>query len=271
MKTISQLPYHLLRGALQTRGVRTAGHSLKSPAFFTPEKPHYGSLADDFLQRRGELRIVGFPKSGNVWITSLIATCLDLDVKAPGNGCRVIHTHAPLTSRDLFDKRLLRGAVLLRDLRDVIVSLYHFTGTEHFKSYHGDHHIFNDVESMYTDYFLPYFVERVQVLENLIDDYVYFGWPVLRYERFWDNAEAELQRLFRIWGIEVSDDKIASSVEKNSLSSMRSGEGKTRSVVKKSHFRKGGYGNYADEIPPHILADIEQRFGDYLRRWGYPV
>jgi len=271
MKFVTQLPLHLLRAGLETRGFRGVSNQFRSPAFFTPQRPHFGQLDDDFLNRRAEIRIVGFPKSGNVWITSLIATCLNLDVDTQTLRCRVIHTHEALNSSDLFNKRLVRGAVLLRDLRDVIVSLFHFTRTDHFKAFHGPHHIYNDVETMYTDYFLPYFINRGLPLETLPDDYVHYGWPVIRYERFWDNTEEELQRLFQIWGIEVSEEKIASSVEKNTIDAMRSGKGKTRSVVKQTHFRKGGYGNYANVIPVHILKDIERRFGDYLWRWGYEV
>lgn len=256
---------------IETRGLRSVGVRFKSLAFFTPRFPHYGPFAEDFRNRPGEIRIVGFPKSGNVWISSLVATCLDLDVNFSSRNLAVTHTHRPFHNVDLFNRNLIRGAVLIRDLRDVIVSLYHFTRTDHFKKFYGPHHIYNSLSEMYTDYFLPYFVNRVNVLETLPDDYVKFGWPVIRYERFWDDAETELKRLFQIWGIDVIDEKIRSAVEKNTLDSMRQGKGKTTGGVQTTHFRKGGYGNYETEIPPHILKDIEYRFGDYLRRWGYIV
>jgi len=103
----------------------------------------------------------------------------------------------------------------------------------------------------------------------LPDDYVRFGWPVIRYEKFWDDTEAELKRLFQIWNIIVPEEKIKQAVEKNNLQLMRKGKGKTTNNVKSTHFRRVGYGNYHEEIPPHILRDIELRFGGYLRRWGY--
>lgn len=271
IKKLTNIPYAFLRFCLETRGLRKLGHAGKSPAFYTPRYPRYGKLSESFTNQAGEIRIAGFPKSGNVWITSLIASCLDIDVTVSKNRCRVTHTHECLNDKDLFNKKILRGAVLLRDLRDVIVSIYHFMNTEHFKKFAGHHHIYNDFESMYTDFFLPYIFNKRSILETLPTDYVRFGWPVIRYEKFWDNTEAELKRLFQIWDIEITDEKIRESIRENSLDSMRAGKGKTTTEVQPTHFRKGGYGNYKEIIPPHILADIEDRFGDYLRRWGYKI
>ncbi len=271
MTLLSNIPLGLLRWSLQTRGLRSFGHRFLSPAFLIPKYPAYGKLPHNFIEQSGEIRIVGFPKSGNVWLTSLIATCLGIDVNAEKDKCRVTHTHLKMKNADLFNKQLLRGAVLIRDLRDIIVSLYHFSKTEHFKDAIGRHFIFNDIEAMYSEFFLPYYVNRIQILETLPDDYLYFGWPVIRYERLCDSPEEELRLLFKVWDIEVSQETIAKSVQMNSLDAMRSGKGKTTEEVQATHFRKGGYGNYKDEIPEHMLADIELRFRDYLRRWGYIV
>jgi len=145
LRATENLPNHVLRYCLETRGLRKIALPFKSPAFFTPRHPHYGKLAEDLHQQVGEFRIVGFPKSGNVWLTSLVATCLNLDVVSNSKACRVTHTHTAMCNNDLFIQKLLRGAVLLRDLRDVLVSLYHFTRTDHFKRFHGSHHIYNSI------------------------------------------------------------------------------------------------------------------------------
>lgn len=266
---MTNAPLQVLRWCLHTRGMRSLGRRFLSPAFLIPKYPNYGQLSEKFTEQAGEIRIVGFPKSGNVWLTSLIATCLGVDVNAAKGACRVTHTHQKMKNEDLFNKQLLRGAVLIRDLRDIIVSLYHFTKTDHFKNAIGRHFIFDDIETMYTDFFLPYYVNRIQMLETLPDEYVQLGWPVIRYERFCDAPEQELKRLFQVWNIQVTEHAILNSIKQNSLNAMRTGKGKTTEEVQSTHFRKGGYGNYKKEIPAHILADIEYRFGDYLRRWGY--
>jgi hypothetical protein len=268
---LKEIPYQLLRAGLNWRPTRRLCRPLLAPGFFTPRHPHFGNLPADLGNANGELRIVGFPKSGNVWITSLIATCLDVPVTPSPHGLRVTHTHHALRASDLFDKQLLRGAVLMRDLRDILVSLYHFSKTPHFENFLGPHFEFNSVEQMYTQFFVPYYANRIQMLESLPVPYVQFGWPVIRYEDMWDDPKREMRRVFMAWGIEVSDDKIEQAVEKNSLEAMRKGSGKTTDEVQNTHFRRGGHGGYRSELPDHILADIEKRFGDYLSRWGYPL
>ena len=36
-----------------------------------------------------------------------------------------------------------------------------------------------------------------------------------------------------------------------------------------THFRKGGHGNYKNDLPPNIVADISNRFRATQSRWGY--
>lgn len=268
---LAEMQGRFLRPMLEFRPLRRYPLKRLSPAFFVPARPSYGPLPPDFQQQAGRFLIVGFPKSGNVWFRSLIASCLDLPVDNQGGRCFVEHTHQPFHSRYLFDRKLLRGVVLLRDLRDVIVSLYHFTHSDHFKRFHGEHHVFKDANSMYTDYFLPYFVNRVSVLESLPDAFVYYGWPVVRYEHLRESPKHELKRLFQVWGIDVSEEKIDAAIDANSLESMRKGKGKVTAEVQTSHFRKGTVGGYEADLEPHIIADIEHRFGDYLSRWGYRI
>jgi len=212
---------------------------------------------------------VGFPKSGNVWLTSLIANVLELPVEKRNNFSRVYYVHKSLNKKFLHDPKLYRGVVLVRDLRDVIVSLYYWLKTEGYKNYykHGPHQIFNDLETMYIEFFLRRFAQLP--VETMIEDYVRRGWPVVKYERLWDQTEVELQRLFEIWGIAVEAEKIKNAVESNRIEKLKKKGGVLESYIERDHFRKGGYGQYKTEILPHILKDIETRYGDYLRSWGY--
>lgn len=270
VKSLGAVPLHF---CLKTKGLRNIGIHALSPAFFHHKYQHYGKIPENYKNQDFHITISGFPKSGNVWVTSLIASCLDLQVTPRKGKCYINNTHQPLKQHDLFNKELLRGAVLLRDIRDIIVSLYHFSNTNHFKKTHGPHHIYSDLAEMYTDYFIPYFIENENVLEALPGPYVHYGWPVIRYERLWDNPEQELTRLFAIWDIDISPEKIREAIKLNSIDALRQGKGKPSEFehVEKTHFRKGGYGNYKEAIPEHILKDIESRFGEYLTKWGYQI
>jgi hypothetical protein len=79
----------------------------------------------------------------------------------------------------------------------------------------------------------------------------------------------EMARLFEIWGLHVDKEKIKQVIVANRIESLKKGAGTVEKSLERDHFRKGGYGNYKEEIPPHILKDIEYRFGDHLRSWGY--
>lgn len=251
--------------------------SRPGPSFFPSwDRQRYGTLPTDLSSQHGSLVVAGLPKSGNVWLTSLIASCLDLPSTPTKGRTYVYYTHKALNDRLLYDPHLYRGVVIVRDLRDVVVSLYHWLKTEDYISYykHGPHQIYLDVTSMYVEYFLRRFCNIP--IATLVDGYVTKGWPVVRYENLWDRPDAELRRLFEVWQIKVADHKIRAAIEQNSISTMRAriaaGSVSTvEPVVRADHFRVGGYGNYQRELPRLVVADLERRFGDYLMSWGYEL
>jgi hypothetical protein len=242
-----------------------------SPSFLPSwQNQKFGELPGNFKTIDGHILIAGFPKSGNVWLTSLVAGCLDLPVEKKDGQCYVHYTHKALSNEWLYDRGLLRGAVIIRDLRDIIVSLFHWLKTDGYRNYykHGPHQIFDDIETMYIEFFLRRFSKMP--MADLADSYVEKGWPVVKYERLFDNTVRELERLFQVWGVEVPSKKINSVVSANTISNIKRA-GVLESYIEPDHFRKGGHGNYVHEIPEKILKDIELRFGDYLMSWGYEI
>ena len=242
-----------------------------SPSFLPSwQNQKFCELPKNFKSIDSHILIAGFPKSGNVWLTSLVAGCLDLPVEKKDGHCFVHYTHKALCDEWLYDRSLLRGVVIVRDLRDIIVSLFHWLKTDDYRNYHkhGPHQIFDDVETMYIEFFLRRFSKMPLV--ELADSYVEKGWPVVKYERLFDNTVKELQRLFQVWGINVPIEKINLTVSMNTISNIKN-NGVIESYTQPDHFRKGGYGQYLREIPENILNDIELRFGDYLMSWGYEI
>ena len=97
-----------------------------SPSFFNKHTLSYKPIAEDFRNQKSvKFLTVGYPKSGNVWLNSMIAECLEIDVK-PSINCFVTFTHSNLNTAILFDQSILRGACLIRDCRDIIVSYYYY-------------------------------------------------------------------------------------------------------------------------------------------------
>ena len=255
---------------LNKNGANRKVYNHLAPAFFVPQHMHYKALEPNFRDINGSMILnVGFPKSGNVWLSSLIACALDLDVCSSENRCFVSFTHSALDNNILFDPGILRGACLIRDLRDIVVSLFHYLRSDGFQTNASPHHIYDNIADMYFHFFVNYYTRYVNDFEGLLDRYVEFGWPVIRYESLYDNPENVLTMLFERWQIPVSSESIKNAVNQSSMSSMKAGGGKKLNKTTLSHFRKGGYGNYRDELPTEVQEDIFRRYGDYLKRWGY--
>lgn len=59
------------------------------------------------------------------------------------------------------------------------------------------------------------------------------------------------------------------AIEANRLDILKETGKHHEHYIAPSHFRKGGCGNYRTDLPADIVADIEERFHDLQKRWGY--
>jgi len=209
--------------------------------------------------------VFGLPRSGNMWLSNLLSTCLALPFQERVEICHDAFDEIPF--RYCWD--IARAVYMMRDLRDLIVSFYHYSKTE---SWEDGICVFDDIESFYFEYFTKLVMHYGPWCkwEDHPNDFVGWGVPVVKYERLYDNPAAELARLFQRWNIPVAKDAIQRSVERNSFENFKSGNVSVEGV-RKSHFRRGGYGHYREELPGSVVSDINTRFGDYLMRWGYQI
>ena len=60
-----------------------------------------------------------------------------------------------------------------------------------------------------------------------------------------------------------------SSIAENSFERLKKSGKQAEIFVETTHFRKGGYGNYKNDLPPNIVTDINNRFRAMQSRWGY--
>jgi hypothetical protein len=230
----------------------------------------YGTKLD--AHPAGKIVVFGLPKSGNTWLVSLLADyfCLPAvhpvnDVDKPGVGMN----HYPYTPEFASRLDFLHAVYLVRDLRDVIVSYYYQAQTSSFREELPSFH-YDSFDDFYFEWFLPRVVPYHDV-HNHADGFMAFGLPVVRYEKLWADPMTEFARLLNRLGLEFDAERATQAVAKNSLTILkREGKQLDRSVPP-SHFRKGGHGNFREDMPTHILEHANREFCRELERWGYSL
>jgi hypothetical protein len=219
---------------------------------------------------RAKIVIFGIPKSGNVWLQSLLCDALRLQPIDPVGQTDVSGvgmTHLPFCAAVADREDFLHGVCLVRDPRDVLASFYHYTKTPNFRNARREFH-YEDWDEFYYDWYLSRAVPAFDLLAHS-DKYARLGVPVIRYERLRIDPAREVVRLLKRWGLAVDEEVVASAVKKNEISQLRK-TGKSLNVeIPRSHFRSGSIGNFKSDIPAEILLDFENRFSSVLSRWGY--
>ena len=249
-------------------------HGAVGLSFVRPESENL------FVERRdlasvkyGKIAVFGIQKSGNTWVHSILADTFSLpylfnlnDVKTVG----VLSSHIACGPRVLRRNDIVHPVCLVRDLRSVIVSFYHYMQSD---SYQTDipYAKYADIESFYYDWFLSRVAPSLK-LDTYTDMYAQHGVPILRYERLVNDTKFEMVRLFSRWSLNFDESALDAAIEKNDFSRLKSQGKKMGDVfIESSHFRKGGKSNFRDELPERILKDINTRFEKVLLRWGYDV
>ncbi|WP_291209057.1 sulfotransferase domain-containing protein [Hyphomonas sp.] len=233
-----------------------------------------------FVERRdlasvkyGKIAVFGIQKSGNTWVHGLLADTFSLpylfshtEVKTVG----VLSSHISCGPRVLRRNDIVHPVCLVRDLRSIVVSFYHYMQSA---SYQNDipYADYSDFETFYYDWFLSRVAPSLD-LESYTENFAKHGVPILRYERLVNDTKGEMLRLFKRWSLAFDESALDAAIEKNSFSNLKA-KGKQMGdvFIETSHFRKGGKSNFREELPERILRDINTRFEKVLLRWGYDV
>jgi len=250
---------------------------LRAPLFRAPSSLDlYPPRHDLFDFSDGKIVIFGLQKAGNTWLLALISDIFEIspyfNVHDPRQfeGRGVVSTHDPLSKTIAARSDFIHGVCLVRDLRDIVVSYFHYMQTESFQS-DVPAAKYADIQTFYYDWFLSRMV-AAHAYHTYWDDYASHGVPVLRYERLVADPFHELVRLFERWGQPFDVERVKSAIERNSFEKLKQqGRMIGTTAIGSSHFRRGKAGSYKDELPKAILDDINQRFGPTLLRWGYPI
>jgi len=219
---------------------------------------------------RAKIVIFGIPKSGNVWLQSLLCDALALraiDPVAQTDVSGVGMTHLPFCAAVADREDFVHGVCLVRDPRDVLASFYRYSKTPYFRTARLEFH-YEDWNEFYYDWYLSRALPAFDLLAHS-DVYARLGVPVLRYERLRVDPVREVTRLLKRWGLPADEQAVANAVKENEISRLRMSGKRLNVEVPPSHFGSGRIGTFKSEIPPEILLDFENRFSSLLSRWGY--
>lgn len=228
--------------------------------------------------------LMGYPKSGNSWIAQQLADYLQVPLPSQSImpiGCdAVIQSHyAPSRVRD-------RGVYVLRDGRDVMVSLYYFLSWD---IPAGDHpRLTSRQRQLYPGLVnkedikanLPAFIERqmrsptASMGKNWGEHYKAYhrrgnrGLFLLRYEKLLTDPHDELGRVIEgLTGGKVDPSRLEATIEKYSFkiqSGRAPGEGKNSSFL-----RSGRVGDWRRHFTAETAGVFHRYCGDSLVEAGY--
>jgi hypothetical protein len=232
--------------------------------------PSYGTPLDS--RADGKLVVFGLPKSGNVWLVAMLCQFLSekaidpvKNAKARGIGM----SHLPYSDEFSCRQDFLHAVYLMRDLRDVIVSYFHHTKREEFRKDVPNFH-YDTIEEFYFQWYLPRVVPFHRIETHAVE-YAERGVPIVRYEDLCADPVREFQRLILRLGFDCDDDRVRSVVDNHKLEVMKKEKHVFDVEISPEHFRKGGWGNFREEMPAIVRKDVEKRFADVFERWGYEL
>lgn len=189
-----------------------------------------------------------------------------------------VRSHTPAISTNIaaMNSAFGRYLLLIRDMRDVIVSVYY-----HIQRYprsafvdHGRQRklpwipVSADVVSLDKEACLDVLIE--QLLPDLVAlsqgylDYqeAHDNALLLRYEDVTQNTHYEVKRILDFYNLNVPDSVIKSAIDKLTPTSQLKG---------RYHFRKGKMGNWRNELTPYQQIRCEEIARQFLERAGYQL
>ena len=225
--------------------------------------------------------IIGYPKSGNTWISNLIAGALfGIDTQFLPDKLTKILVPSPLTkfynrildftcfsSHDMPDKRFKRVIHLVRDGRDVMASYFAYSKNLGYSSdiYDFMAQIGNNSHGKWHEH-----------TEAWIDNPYNADLIRVKYEDIINKPLDSLRNICDFLEIERPDDLLNRCISGNSFAQMQRKERvfgffNKKWPSEKPFFRKGKIGSYATELPISAIEQFEAESKHTLEKLGYSL
>jgi len=243
-------------------------------------------LADDIY-------LVSYPRSGNTWTRFLIANLLDhenppsfadIEARIPAINLWpdkvLLQSPRPriLKSHEYFDPRYGQVIYIVRDPRDVAVSMYHYSIKR--KEIGDDYPMEHFVRRFIRGEFMSDFANWEDHLRSWTGTRAGRGeFLLLRYEDMQTNLERELAKIAAFLNVSRTPDDLARSARLSSAERLRelerqqSGQWKlTKNTRKDKPFvRSANSGSWKEVLSAESVAEIEHVWGRTMQEFGYEL
>ena len=231
------------------------------------------SISHDQINGTKKFIINSLPRSGTIWLMCLIQDILEIKREE-----QLVLSHVFDIVDEWQDKRVHHALVIVRDIKDIVVSLYDYTSRTDLENGFNQPR-YQHIEEFYFQHFLG--------LIQGLDRYGYgdiISWlnfaaarqmPIIRYEDMLTDPAKTLQKVFVFWKIKVPEDIVQRAVKKHSFSNMLNQtpntENQISSFLKRKHLSQGKSGVWQTRLTERTLTDINSRFSEYLNRMAYGI
>lgn len=211
------------------------------------------------------------PKSGTLWMIGMLAKILGIEPRK-----QLIVSHVADIEVD-WPKFNNHGAVMLvRDMRDVVVSWFHDAARTDLRIGFGEPR-YRSIDEFYWEYFVAtmsvseryYHGNLRHWIDRNCSNYV----PLVRYEDLRADALTSVCRVLNAWRVAYDRAEAAQVCKEFSFDTQaaasHAGDDYVSRMFRGGHLRRGTVGGWRSELPLDISTDIERRFADYQERLGY--
>ncbi|WP_186378734.1 sulfotransferase domain-containing protein [Sphingobium sp. B2] len=211
------------------------------------------------------------PKSGSMWLAGMLAHAMGLQ-----SADQMVVSHVADIESDAAKWNVHGAVVLVRDMRDVVVSWYHDVQRNDLRSGFAVPR-YADLDSFYREFFLGtmrssdryYRGDILSWVDRACASYV----PLIRYEDMLADPARAVGRILNAWRVDHGPEQIVAACSAWNADSMRASPPQDGDRISLAfgagHLRRGVSGAWKDELPAAIARDIEVRFRDYQERLGY--
>ncbi|MCT4334398.1 sulfotransferase domain-containing protein [Paracoccus sp. YLB-12] len=214
--------------------------------------------------------INSMPKSGTLWVAAMLSAALPENAQTRVNFSHACDGPSELTAHGI------RCVVLVRDLRDIVVSWFHETRRNDLRAGY-DVPRFASVETFYFEHLLGLLRTSPRFGQGNLEPWLDFvsarAFPILRFEDLLARPEKSLAKVMTFWKIRIPSEKIVKIAKAHHFETMARARGggsvPVERWISEGHLHRGRCGDWRSEMSGRVERDISARFAIYQERLGY--